>query len=154
MAKRRGLKLEIYVAQAGGDFVDNAVLVGFVFGGEGDAEPDRRLGVVPRHGGDEFFADEPLRKPVANVELSDFFVVFCLCNFAVLECGSIFPKLRLIGGLKFAQFFVGGAACKKCSGKKQQGKLEDLSHAVRRVRLAKRVVKQPSRKKTENTILP
>jgi len=37
---------------------------------------------------------------VASVELSDFLVVFCLCNFAVLECGGIFPKLRLIGGLK------------------------------------------------------
>ena len=111
MAKRRAeSKFEFNIAQAGGDFVDDAILVGFVLGGEGDAEADRRLGVVPRHGGDEFFADEPLRKPVANVELSDFFVVFCLCNFAVLECGSIFPKLRLIGGLKFAQFLVGGAA--------------------------------------------
>ena len=89
------MKLEIYVAKAGGDFVDNAVFVGFVFGGEGDAEADRRLDVVPRHGRDGFLSDEPLRKPVANVKLSDFFVVFCICNFAILECGSIFPNLHL-----------------------------------------------------------
>ena len=67
-------KFEFYVTQAGGDFVDHAILIGFVLGGEGDAEADRRLGVVPRHGGDEFFADEPLRKCLAIFEFHPFTV--------------------------------------------------------------------------------
>jgi len=92
--------------------------------------------------------------PVASVELSDFFVVFCFCNFAVLECGGIFPKLRLIGGLEFAQFAIRGAAGEKQTGEKQHDKVENRFHDARRVRLAKPVVKQPSRKTGVNPYLP
>ena len=83
---------------------------------------------------------------VAGVELGDFFVVLGLVDLAVLECGGVFPKLRLVGGLEFAKFLVRGAAGEKQAGKKQQDEIENRFHVAQKVRLAKPVVKQPSRK--------
>ena len=37
---------------------------------EGDAEADRRLGVIPRHCGDELLADQPLRKGLSILKLN------------------------------------------------------------------------------------
>ena len=73
------LKLELHIAQAGGDFVDYTILVGFVAGGEGDAETNRRLGVVPRHGGDEFLADQPLRERFAIFKFHPLSIRFHGC---------------------------------------------------------------------------
>lgn len=39
------------------------------WGGEGDAEAEEGVGFIPRHGGDELFADEPLRGVFCRVEL-------------------------------------------------------------------------------------
>ena len=64
-----------------------------------------------------------------------------LGDFAVLQRGGIFRKLRLIGRLKFAQFAIGGAAGEEQAGEKQHDKVENRFHDARRVRLAKPVVK-------------
>lgn len=83
---------------------------------------------------------------VAGVELGDFFVVLGLVDLAVLECGGVFPELRLVGGLEFAQFAIGGGtADEEQSREKQPDEIENRFHVARRVRLVMQVVKQPSR---------
>ena len=72
-------------------------------------------------------------------------VVLGLSDFTALQCGSIFPKLRLIGRFKFTQFLVGGAASEKQSRKNESREVENLFHDARRVRLGRRVVKRSRR---------
>lgn len=76
--------------------------------------------------------------------MSDFFVVLSPVDLAALQRGSIFPELRLVGGFEFAEFLVRGAACEEQAGEKQSDEIETQFHVARRVRLAQRVVKQPS----------
>ena len=83
---------------------------------------------------------------VADIELGDFFVVLGLGDLAALKLGRVFPKFRLVGGLEPAQFAIGGGAPgEEQSGGQQHGKVVNRLHHARSVRLAKPVVKQPSR---------
>jgi len=77
--------------------------------------------------------------------MSDFFIVLGLGDFTALQRGSIFPELRLVGGLEFAKLAIGaGAAGEEQAGEKQSDEIETQFHVARRVRLPRRVVKQPS----------
>lgn len=60
------------------------------WGGEGDAEAEKGAGFVPRHGGDEFLADEPLRGVFGGVELGALSVGLgdCLRGRGVEEEGA------------------------------------------------------------------
>ena len=80
---------------------------------------------------------------VTDVELGDFFVVLGLVNLAAFQRLGVFPELRLIGGLEFAQFAIGGgAAGEEQAGEEQQDEIENRFHVARRVRVANLVVKQ------------
>ena len=74
--------------------------------------------------------------------MSDLFVVLSPVDLAALQRGSIFPELRLVGGLEFAEFLVRGAAGEEQAGEKQQDEIENRFHVARRVRVANLVVKQ------------
>ena len=81
---------------------------------------------------------------VTGVELGDLLVVLGLGDFTALQRGGVFRELRLIGGLELPQFAIGSAAGEEQAGEKHHNKVENRFHDARRVRLAKRVVKQPT----------
>ena len=88
---------------------------------------------------------------VTGVELGDLLVMLGLGDFTALQRGGVFPELRLVGGLEFAKFAIGGAAGEEQAGEKHHNKVENRFHDARRVRLAKRVVKRPTRNESNFT---
>ncbi len=83
--------------------------------------------------------------------MSDFFVVLSPVDLAALQRGGVFRELRLIGGLEFPKFAIGGAAAEEQAGAKHHNKVENRFHDARRVRLAKRVVKRSTRNESNFT---
>lgn len=61
--------MEAEGGEAGVEFAKEAGFGLGGWGGKGDAEAEEGAGFVPRHGGDEFFADEPLGGGFCGVEL-------------------------------------------------------------------------------------
>ena len=55
--------------EAGVEFAEESGFVFWGWRGEGDAETQEGAGFIPRHGGDEFLADEPLGGGFGGVEL-------------------------------------------------------------------------------------
>lgn len=83
-------EMETEGGEAGVEFTKEASFGLGGWGGEGDAEAEEGAGFIPRHGGDEFFADEPLGSGFGGVELDALAVGLgnCLRSGGVEEEGA------------------------------------------------------------------